>query len=350
MRLGAAVRDKCCKERRVPPPAVASTNRPIRARIAMSELQVTKLRVEGFEDLRRVLDGADTVSVPLSRRVPSGTLFRASTGAVSLSVGQWCADVRTRGCISTNRVSLGLKLDLESLHYSFRSHTEVLPGDIYTLARGDDVDHRVSGRIRYAFVSLDPELLLRQGAEDAAREERAFWEKRRWFHVSPPMRLLIARSVQTLVEGVLEASAPVTGGALRQLEADLIEPFLWGFVFHESHREERQALSGTAIVRRVEDWVDGRPPAMIQLSELCRELRLSRRTLQRAFMETLGIGPARYLTLKRLAAVRAVLRQSDVTSATVLDVARSHGFWELRQFEKHYRRTFRESPTDTLVN
>jgi AraC family ethanolamine operon transcriptional activator len=316
----------------------------------MNELQVTKLRVEGIEDLRRALDGADTASVPLSSRVPRGTLFRASAGAVSLSVGQWCADIRTRGCIATDRVSLGLKLDSESLHYSFRSHTEVLPGDIYTLARGDDVDYRVSGRIRYAFVSLAPELLLRQGAEDVAREERAFWEKRRWFCASPPMRTLIARSVQALVEGVLGASAPVTGPALRQLEAELVEPFLWGFAFHESHREERPALSGTAIVRRVEDWVDGRPPATIQLSELCRELHLSRRTLQRAFMETLGIGPARYLTLKRLAAVRAVLRESDVRSATVLDVARKHGFWELRQFEKHYRRTFRESPTDTLVN
>ena len=312
----------------------------------MNELQVTKLRVEGIEDLRRILDGADTASIPLSSRVPRGCLFRASTGDVTLSVGQWSADIRTRGCIGTNRVSLGLKLDSESLHYSFRSGREVLPGDIYTLARGDDVDHRVSGRIRYAFISLEPELLLRQGGEDAQREERGFWETRRWFCASPSMRTLIARSVQTVVQGVLQAP-PVTGPALRQLEADLVEPFLWGFMFDEGKGEERHSLSGASMVRLVEDWADGRPPASIQLPELCRALRVPRRTLQRAFMETLGMGPARYLTLKRLAAARAVLRESDRSPATVREVAREHGFWELGQFERHYWRTFRERPADT---
>ena len=313
----------------------------------MSELQFTKLRVEGLEDLRRVLDGADTASIPLSAQVPRGTLFRASTGEVSLSVGDWSADIRTRGCVGTNRVSLGLKLDSESLHYSFRSGSEVLPGDIYTLARGDDVDYRVSGHIRYAFITLDPDLLLSQGGEDALREERAFWEKRRWFCASPPIRSLISRSVQNVVDAVLQTPTPLAGAALRQLEADLVEPFLWGFMFDEGQGEERHSLSGTAIVRLAEDWIDGRPPALIRLPDLCRELRLSRRTLQRAFTETLGMGPARYLTLKRLAAVRAVLRDSDRSPATVIEIARNHGFWEMRQFERHYWRTFRERPADT---
>jgi AraC family ethanolamine operon transcriptional activator len=315
----------------------------------MNELQVTKLRVEGIEDLRRVLDGADTASIPLSSRVPRGCLFRASTGDVSLSVGQWSADIRTRGCISTNRVSLGLKLDSESLHYSFRSGREVLPGDVYTLARGDDVDYRVSGRIWYAFISLEPELLLRQGGEDAQREERGFWEIRRWFCASPSMRTLIARSVQRVVQDVLRAPEPVTGPALRQLEADLVEPFLWAYLFDEGNAEDRHNLSGASMVRMAEDWADGRPPVNIQLSDLCRALRVPRRTLQRAFMETLGMGPARYLMLKRLAAARAVLRQSDRSPATVMEVARKHGFWELGQFERHYWRTFREKPALTVA-
>ena len=316
----------------------------------MHELQVTKLRVEGLDDLRRVLDGADTASVPLSLRAPRGRVVRVSTGDVSLSVGDWSADIRTRGSIGGDRVSLGVKLDADSLHYSFRSGAEVLPGDIYTLARGDDVDYRVSGRIRYAFVSLDPQLLLRQGAEDALRRERPFWEVRRWFCASASMRALIAHSVQSLIGRVLRTDEPLTAPALRQLEGELVEPFLWGFVFDESQREERHALSGTAIVRMVEDWVDGRPPAAILLPDLCRELRLSRRTLQRAFRETLGMGPVRYLMLKRLAAVRAVLGRSERGATTVSEVAQRHGFWELRQFETHYRRTFRESPADTLIN
>ena len=314
----------------------------------MSQLQLATLRVESIEDLRRALDGADTRSIPLGSRVPKGSIVNAAAGDVLLTAGQWSADIRTRGSITAQRISLGVKLDSESTHFSFRSGREVFPGDVYVLARGDDVDHRVSGSIRYAFVSMRPELLLSHAAEDAWRESTGFWEKRRWFCASPPIRGLIARSIQTLVMEVLRSDVPVTGPALRQLQVELIEPFLWGFMFDESRRRERHTLSGTAIVRSVEDWVDGHSPETVQLADLCRALRLSRRTLQRAFTEVLGMGPARYLTLKRLTAVRAELRQSDPAAATVTEIALRYGFWELGRFARDYRRTFGESPSETL--
>jgi AraC-like DNA-binding protein len=213
------------------------------------------------------------------------------------------------------------------------------------LARGDDVDHRVSGSIRYAFVSLHPELLLSHAGEDAWRENRILGEA--------PLVLCVAAdqgsSIQTLVMEVLRSDVPVTGPALRQLQVDLIEPFLWRFMFDESRRHERRTLSGAAIVRSVEDWVDGHSPETIQLADLCRALRLSRRTLQRAFTEVLGMGPARYLTLKRLTAVRAELRRGDPAAATVTDIALRYGFWELGRFARDYRRTFGESTSETLT-
>jgi AraC family ethanolamine operon transcriptional activator len=107
-------------------------------------------------------------------------------------------------------------------------------------------------------------------------------------------------------------------------------------------------LSSAAIVRRVEQWVDGQSPATIQIADLCRALHLSRRTLQRAFTETLGIGPARYLTLKRLTAVRAELRRSDPALIKVTDTAIKYGFWELGRFAQDYRRMFGERPSETL--
>jgi len=274
--------------------------------------------------------------------------MRAAAGDVLLTAGQLSADIRTRGSITAERIALGVKLDSDSTHFSFRSGREVSPGDVYVLARGDDVDHRVSGSIRYAFVSLSPELLLSHAAEDAWRESVGFWEKRRWFCASPPIRAMIVRSVETLVTEVLRLDCPVSGPALRQLQVELIEPFLWGIMFDEGKRYERHAPSGAAIVRSVEDWVDGQSCETIQLADLCQALRLSRRTLQRAFTEVLGIGPARYLTLKRLTAVRAELRQRDPAATTVTGTALRHGFWELGRFARDYRRTFGESPSETL--
>jgi len=289
------------------------------------------------------------MSVPLGVGVPEGTIWRAAAGAVLLSAGNWCGEVRTKGSINADHITLGVKLDSESTHFSFRSGKEVLPGDVYALARGDAVDYRVGGRIRYAFISLNPELLLIQGGEDALRADVAFWERRRWFCASPSLRTLIARSVDALVMQFCQAERLMGAQALRQLQCDLVEPFLWAFVFGERNAHERTALSAAAIVRRAEHWMDGQPPEAIQVADLCRALGLTRRTLHRAFNETLGMGPIRYLTLRRLAAVRAALRQSEPDSTTVTETATRFGFWELGRFAKNYRHVFAESPSETLA-
>ena len=51
--------------------------------------------------------------------------------------------------------------------------------------------------------------------------------------------------------------------------------------------------------------------------------------MQRAFNETLGRGPTRYFTLKRLTAVRSELHQGDPAAVTVTEIAAKYGSWEL---------------------
>jgi AraC family ethanolamine operon transcriptional activator len=313
-------------------------------------LRVSTLRVDGIEDLTRVLDGADSRTVPLGSGAAKGTILHASAGDVLVSAGQWSADIRTRGsvCTDPSRIALGVKLDSESTHFSFRSGREVLPGDVYTLARGDDIDYRVAGPISYAFVSLSAERLLQHGGYDAQRGDLALWEWRRWFCAPPPIRSAITVSLQQMVSRLLHADGIVTGPALRQLQCDLIDPFVVGMLSAESAPNPRQRLAGAMIVRKVEDWVDGQSPATVHIADLSGALHLSRRTLQRAFTETLGMGPARYLTLRRLMAVRAELRRADPGATSVTTAAAKYGFWELGRFAQDYKRTFGERPSETL--
>src|SRR5262249_29748248 len=175
-----------------------------------------------------------------------------------------------------------------------------------------------------------------------------FWEQRQWFRAAPGIRALVNRSVETVVARVSQVGWAVGGPALQQLQFEMVEPFLWGIMFDEHKAAERNALSSAQIVRKGEEWVDGQSQATIQIADLCRALHLSRRTLQRAFTETLGIGPARYLTLKRLTAVRAELRRSDPALIKVTDTAIKYGFWELGRFAQDYRRMFGERPSETL--
>jgi len=48
----------------------------------MRELHVTNLRIESFEDLRRVLDGTNTRTVPLGTGIPRGSILQTAVGDV----------------------------------------------------------------------------------------------------------------------------------------------------------------------------------------------------------------------------------------------------------------------------
>jgi AraC-like DNA-binding protein len=315
----------------------------------MTQLHVDKLRVDGIEDIRRILDGPNTSCVPLGSGIPHGTLLHACVGDIVLRAGELSMDVRTKAAFEDpSRIVLDMKLDSQSRLFSFRSGREVLPGDVYVLAPGDVCDYRATGQMSFALLSLTIERVLHQGGEDLEQGDFEFWAHRRWFRAPPATRALIARSVQRIVTDMAHAAGPLSGPAIAQLQAELTEAFLWGVMLHEHRAHERAALSGAAIVRRVEEWVDGQPPETIQIGDLCSALHLSRRTLQRAFTETLGIGPARYLTHKRLSAVRAELRCSDPDATRVTDTATKYGFWQLGRFARDYRQMFGERPSETL--
>jgi AraC family ethanolamine operon transcriptional activator len=75
---------------------------------------------------------------------------------------------------------------------------------------------------------------------------------------------------------------------------------------------------------------------------------VSQRTLERAFAETIGIPPSRYLRLRRMQAVRQELRAHSPQSTAVSKVALRWGFNELGRFATEYREFFGELPSRTL--
>ena len=80
---------------------------------------------------------------------------------------------------------------------------------------------------------------------------------------------------------------------------------------------------------------------------LAATLNTSRRTLLKAFQETMGTSPSRYMLARRLnGAQRNLLRGS---STTVTDAALDHGFEHFGRFARHYRTLFGEPPSATLL-
>ena len=126
-------------------------------------------------------------------------------------------------------------------------------------------------------------------------------------------------------------------------------PFLAGIELGYGHDHRWTTDTGPALVRKAEDWLDGRYIQSVDVLNLCQGLNVKLRTLQRAFHETLDMGPSRYLALRRLAHARAALVEKSDGRRTVTSIALDHGFTELGRFSGFYRRYYGETPRQTLA-
>jgi AraC-like DNA-binding protein len=99
---------------------------------------------------------------------------------------------------------------------------------------------------------------------------------------------------------------------------------------------------------RFEEFLETNPDRPIYLVEICAALAVSERTLRGYCEEHLGMGPIRYLSLRRMHLVRRDLMRADPSESTVTKIATDHGFWELGRFSVAYRALFGETPSSTL--
>ncbi|PLK49864.1 helix-turn-helix domain-containing protein [Uliginosibacterium sp. TH139] len=98
------------------------------------------------------------------------------------------------------------------------------------------------------------------------------------------------------------------------------------------------------IVSRIRSQVLASPGEAPSIPDLCRDLHVSRRTLQNSVEEVTGQSPLSFIRSLRLNEVRRALKQ-DRRSA-ISAVAYSWGFTHLSQFAKDYRQLFGELPSE----
>lgn len=159
------------------------------------------------------------------------------------------------------------------------------------------------------------------------------------------LRAFLLRALESVCAHPQKLQHPVTRKALEQaVYRSIVDTFA-------SDGEESVAVAGPsrshALVSRAQEYMREHVDGPLTIEDLCRELRVSRRTLQYGFREVLRLNPVGYLRALRLNGARRALR-SGGQDATVQDVAARWGFWHLSHFASDYRRMFGELPSDTL--
>jgi len=254
---------------------------------------------------------------------------------------QWRVEksVRRHGVTPSGRVALALHAepDLSSI-----AHGESFGGDEIVLTPGGSridsvsldetnlfglsVEEDAFGAMVKAsgcpvpIPSRGPIRLLSPSPKALARLRSALWEVR-----------------ETALNGRGDAAAwDAVAASLAACLASLDTP---GRIPEESRRRR--------VIRRSLGYIGENLASPLKLSDICRIVGVSERTLIYAFKEHLGLTPKAYMNICRLNMVRREMECGRATSIT--DAATRWGFWHMGQFSADYKRFFGELPSRTLA-
>jgi transcriptional regulator GlxA family with amidase domain len=146
---------------------------------------------------------------------------------------------------------------------------------------------------------------------------------------SAPDRLAQAEVARAVEQGLIHAIV----SCLVEPEIDQRYPAYW---------PQRTLLA------RFEELLVERCNEPLHLAEICAAVGVPERTLRACCRKHLGMGPIRFLWLRRMHLARQALLTADPASMTVTGIATGQGFWELGKFSVAYRSLFGESPSVTL--
>ena len=165
----------------------------------------------------------------------------------------------------------------------------------------------------------------------------------------PAMRTLrkLCAAVADLAEDVpgLLANSELARG----LEQTLIGAIVGCLSPHDFSVATAAQRRHRTIMDRFHQILDANPDRALFLPEICAALHVPERTLRLCCQQMLGMGPIRYLWLRRMRLAHRALRRAGPDTTSVTEVATRFGFWHFGRFATTYRSLFGETPSATLA-
>ena len=301
--------------------------------------------INGPDDLRETARGSDVEIVQLKPGKLLGSIKHFGIGNFGISLGRFDSAIRMRGGLHQERIVLGTILD--SVGRVTQSWKEVRPGDIGVFPALVEFDAIHGGGAAYLVFSIAlPELLAMLGGEEHLADP-AFWNTKRVYNTDSLIGAEMLQRLMRIISGINHQFTAPSDRAADFFQRSMVESFVWALT-SALPPASAHSYTGARLVSETEDYInasDGRP---IHISELCSALKVSRRSLHRAFADTLGIGPAAYLRRRHLSAIRSILSRCDPATISIGDLAFDYGFPETGRFAAYYRAHFGETPSETL--
>lgn len=229
-----------------------------------------------------------------------------------------------------------------------RKGTELTSTDIAIMAEPDQSFHHVlTGPASYAGMHLPVAEFTALTEVMLGREPKALKDSFR----PPPASMAKLQRLHAAVRCLAEDAPAVLAHAesSRGLEQALIEAMIDCLGGGEIEEDRASRRRHAAIMRRFDRVIEVHLDDPLYITELCKEVGASERTLNTCCHEHLGMGPKHYLMLRRMHMVRRALHESAPGATTVTEAATRYGFWQFGRFAVEYKALFGEAPSATLA-
>jgi AraC-like DNA-binding protein len=235
--------------------------------------------------------------------------------------------------------------DQAAMHHS---GMDVSFGDIIVVGSSSTHHHRSDAPCHWATLSLTRENLATSGHALAGRDLTIPSVTHRLRPSLPMMSRLL--KLHEAGGRLAQAAPPILARPepVRALEEALVHAMIMCLIDGTPVEIGSGARQHAAIIARFEELLAVNHDRPLYLAEICAAIRVSERTLRVCCQEHLGMGPVRYLWLRRMHLARGALILATPATATVTGIAMDYGFWELGRFAGKYRALFGESPSASL--
>lgn len=219
---------------------------------------------------------------------------------------------------------------------------------IATLPPGTTLHFRSQSPCRWATLSLTPATFCDVSKALLGRDLRAAWNIPFMNPNAAQMTRLMLLHTAARQLAVVAPEMIAHAEVARALEQQLVQAMMTCLADGEPITAGSGWRQHTAIINRFEEVVAKNCDRPLYLAEICAAVGANERTLRASCEEHLGMGPTRYLWIRRMHLARRALLRADPTKATVTQIATDHGFWELGRFSVSYQALFGESPSASL--
>jgi AraC-like DNA-binding protein len=225
---------------------------------------------------------------------------------------------------------------------------ETVPTAILWHSDGDDSFQRSSGLASWGSMSLPIEKMAVIGAAMSGCD---LTPPRDALSVAPSPSAMARLQRLHAAAGDLAEYAPEVAShaeAARGLENALIEAMVACLSTRDQPEDPPAQRRHDTIMRRFYAAIAEHPGEALYIPDICAALGVPQRTLNVCCHESLGVGPKRYLLLRRMNLARQALHLADAARTTVTQIAADFGFWSFGRFAVEYRELFGETPSATL--